>query len=200
MESTLYTYHLLGVRTDPRMCVIETLDERVQNYLLLTKVVRLGERFDSTVALEIAPEGGDWITDFINNIHCVAILSQKARRVMESEGLDDSLVEYLPFVLRDRRGEVVSDERFFIANTLQSVECFDWDRSVYETFPGKPRKLVFAGMERMFLREAEIPADAKFFRLGEQKSRLIIRSDLLQRLRDEGCTGINVTAMGEELL
>lgn len=50
----------------------------------------------------------------------------------------------------------------------------------------------------MFLREEVIPEDAKFFCLGEQADRLIIRSDLVERLKAEGCTGLSLLAMGDE--
>jgi hypothetical protein len=197
---TRYTYFLFDVRKDPRFCEIDEMDEKVEASWMLDKGVRMGSLFPPSVALQLAPDGGDWVTDFINNIHDAVILSHKARMIFEAEGVDGEQVEYLPFVLKDKRGQVIDDESFYVAHALVKVDCFDWQRSVYKTFSHAPQKIIYASLWRLFLREEAIPQDAKFFRLGEQTDRIIIRSDLVERLTAEGCTGLSLRAMGEDLV
>ncbi|NMO23559.1 hypothetical protein HPC49_53185 [Pyxidicoccus fallax] len=192
-------YFLFSVRRDPRFCEIEEVDEKVEKGWKLANGERMGEFFPSTVELQLAMDGGDWVTDFINNINQVVILSRKARLIFEVEGVGEEQVEYLPFVLKDRRGHVIDDEQFYVANALVKVDCFDWQRSVYKTFSHAPREIIYPSLRRMCLREEAIPEDAKFFRLGEQTDRYIIRSDLVERLKAEGCTGLSLRAMGEDL-
>ncbi|NMO23653.1 hypothetical protein HPC49_54455 [Pyxidicoccus fallax] len=194
-----FKYFLFGVRKDPRFCQIEELDEKVEEYWKLSDGERMGSLFPPTVELQLALDGGDWVTDFINNINQVVILSHKARLIFEAEGVGGEQVEYLPFVLKDRRGHVVDDEQFYVANALMKVDCFDWQRSVYKTFSHEPREIIYPSLRRMFLREEVIPENAKFFRLGEETDQYIIRSDLVERLKAEGCTGLSLRAMGEDL-
>lgn len=194
-----FSYFLFSVRRDPRFCQIEEVDEKVEKGWKLARAERMGDLFPPTIELQLALDGGDWVTDFINNVNQVVILSDKARRVFEAEGVTEAQVEYLPFVLKDRRGHVVDDEQFYVANALLKVDCFDWQRSIYETFSHAPRKIIYPSLRRMYVREEAIPEEAKFFRLGEQTDRYIIRADLVDRLKAEGCTGLSLRAMGEDL-
>lgn len=193
-----FEYFVFGISDDPRVGVIENLDEKVEEYWLLCEGVRVTEeQFPAGVELDLAKDGGNLLTDFIENIHSVVIVSAKARAIMEAEGLGEELVQFLPITLRNKRGKKVP-EPYFIANALLSPECFDWDRSEYKTFPGK-RKISSTSLRRLHVLEEKLPDTAKFFRVGELKNRLLIRSDLLKRLKAEGCTGISVYAMGERL-
>jgi hypothetical protein len=187
-------YFVFTVGDDPKAGTIENLDSKVQKYWLLSKGVRMGELFPPSVELNLSRDGGTLLTDFLDNIHSVVIVSARARAILEQEGLDDQKVEYLPFVLRDKRRKKVP-EQYFIANVLESVDCFDWERSVYKTFPDS-NEISYPSLRKLHVREDQIPETARFFRLGALKKKILIRSDLLERLRAEGCTGINVLAMG----
>ncbi|XDD44677.1 DUF1629 domain-containing protein (plasmid) [Leptospira sp. WS60.C2] len=194
-----YEYFVFSARTDPRFCSVENLDEKIEEYWLLSECVRMGNRFPKSVVLDLTKDAGDYITDFINNIHSVVIVSQQVKAVFEAEGIGDEKVEYLPIGLRDKKKKRLK-EQYFIANALVKVDCFDWKNSTYATYPKKPNKIVFSSLRKLVLREDQIPNDAKFFRLGELTDKILIRSDLLNRLKAEELTGMSVTAMGARLL
>ncbi|AKQ69079.1 hypothetical protein A176_005991 [Myxococcus hansupus] len=157
----------------------------------------LGDKYPPKISLSLSNKRGDMITDFVDNIHKAVLVSEKAKGIMEQAGLGPEQVEYLPFTLKDRKRKKVP-EPYFIANALQSFDCFDWDRSEYGLYPNK-RKVVSTSLSKLHVLEDKVPKDAMFFRLGELKNRILIRSDLLEKLRAADCTGISVAAMGEPL-
>ncbi|MFP2930243.1 imm11 family protein [Pyxidicoccus sp. 3LG] len=192
-----HEYFVFIVGGDRRAGTIENLDDTFDDYWMLTEGTPLGDKYPPSVQVALSKHGGDMLTDFIDNIHSVVIVSEKARALMEQAGLGPEQVEFLPLTLKDKKRKKVP-EAYFIANALQSFDCFDWDRSEYNLYPTK-RKVVATSLSKLHVLEDKIPKTATFFRLGEVKSELLIRADLLEKLKAAGCTGINVTAMGAEL-
>ncbi|MFP2930242.1 imm11 family protein [Pyxidicoccus sp. 3LG] len=193
----LHEYFVFVINSDPRVGVIENLDNAFEDYWMLNEGMPLGASYPPKAELTLSKNGGDLVTDFIDNIHSVVLVSEKARGVLEQAGLGPEQVEFLPFTLKDRKRKKVP-EPYFIANALQSFDCFDWDRSEYDLYPNK-RKVVRTSLKKLHVLEDKIPENAMFFRTGELKHRILIRADLLEKLKAAGCTGINVTAMGAEL-
>lgn len=198
MKASNYNYHLLIINSDERVSVIENLDAQVDEYYRLSKGERMGDKFPPTTVLNVYENSGEMLTDFIANIHGVVIISSKVRECFEAEGLGEQQVEYLPFILKDKRGRVIKTQ-YCVANPLMKVDCFDYERSIYKAYPGRPKEISYPSLRKMCVLEARIPDDAKFFRLGELPDFIIIRSDLLAILRDKQFTGTSVIAMGEEL-
>ena len=192
-----HEYFIFVISNDPRVGVIEKLDDGFEDYWMLSESMRLGDKYPSKLELTLSKKDGDMITDFIDNIHKQVLVSQKGRAVMEEAGLGPEQVEFLPFTLKDRKRKKVP-EPYFIANALQSFDCFDWDRSEYNLYPTK-RKVVSTSLSKLYVLEDKVPKDALFFRLGELKNRILIRSDLLEKLKAADCTGISVAPMGDEL-
>jgi len=189
-------YLALHLRTDPRFCSVKELGD-LQNEGDLTKAVPLAHTFPESLQVDLSPKGGDMITDFVSNIFRILIVSQKARSILEDEGIRGDQVEYLPIALRDKRKKPLK-ESFFIVNVLRAVDCFDWKRSVYKTYKNSPREISSASLEVLHVLPEAIPGDAKLLRLGELRRELILRADLLERLKREGCDGLSVIEMGKE--
>jgi len=192
-----HEYFIFVINSDPRVGVIEKLDDAFDDYWMLNEGMALRDKYPPRLELTLSKKDGDMITDFIDNIHKVVLVSEKARAILEQAGLGPEQVEFLPFTLKDRKRKKVP-EPYFIANALQSFDCFDWDRSKYDLYPTK-RKVVSTSLSKLYVHEDKVPKDALFFRLGELKNRILIRSDLLEKLKAAGCTGISVAAMGEPL-
>ncbi|MCP3168176.1 imm11 family protein [Myxococcus qinghaiensis] len=192
-----HEYSIFVINNDARVGVIENLDDTFDDYWMLNEGVALGDKYPPKLDLTLSKKGGDMVTDFIDNIHKVVLISEKARGIMEQAGLGPEQVEFLPFTLKDRKRKKVP-EPYFIANALQCFDCFDWDRSEYDLYPTK-RKVVSTSLSKLYVLEDKVPKDALFFRLDELKNRILIRSDLLEKLRAAGCDGISVAAMGEPL-
>ncbi|MBJ6759924.1 hypothetical protein JGU66_04060 [Myxococcaceae bacterium JPH2] len=192
-----HEYFVFVINSDPRVGVIENLDDSFEDYWMLSEGMALEDKYPPKLDLTLSKKGGDMITDFIDNIHEVVLTSEKARTILAQAGIGARQVEFLPFTLKDRKRKKVP-EPYFIANALQCFDCFDWDRSEYDLYPTK-RKVVSTSLSKLHVQEDKVPEEAMFFRLGELKDRILIRSDLLEKLRAAGCTGISVAAMGEPL-
>jgi hypothetical protein len=192
-----HEYFTFVVNDDSRVGTIEKLDDGFDDYWMLSEGTPLGNLYPPKLELSLSKKGGDLITDFIDNIHKVVMVSEKARGIMEQAGLGPEQVEFLPFTLKDRKRKKVP-EPYFIANALECVDCFDWDRSVYETYPNR-KEVVYSSLRILHVLKDKVPERATFFRLGELKDKVLIRSDLLEKLKAAGCTGISVAAMGADL-
>lgn len=192
-----HEYFSFIVSSDRRVGTIKNLDDAFEDYWMLSECMALGDAYPPKVSLTLSSKSGDMVTDFIDNIHKVVLVSEKAKGILEQAGLGAAQVEYLPFTLKDRKRKKVP-EPYFIANALQSFDCFDWDRSEYSLYPDE-RKVVSTSLSKLHVLEDKVPKDATFFRLGELKNRILIRSDLLEKLKAADCTGISVAAMGAPL-
>ncbi len=184
-----YDYFHFVVKLDPVGASIVNISERVDNHHKLREGLRMGESFPADTVLDIFENTGDMLFDFIGNISRVAIISSRVKGLFEAEGLDDASVEYLPFILKDKKGRVV-EKQYFVANALVKIDCLDHERSWYKT--DSDEATVVEDVSRLHLLKEEIPEEAKLFRLGEFPQLIIIRSDLLARLRKEGITGVSV--------
>lgn len=189
-------YLAVYVRTDARHCSVEALGD-LEYPGDLNKCIPLASTFPNGLKVDLDPGAGDMVTDFVNNSFRVLIASQKARAILESEGVERRIVEYLPIVLRDKRRKPLKGP-FFVVNVLASVPCFDWKRSTYQTYPNKPRKISPSSLTVLHVVPEAIPPDAKLFRVDEVKRELVVRADLLERIKREGCEGLCVVPMGEE--
>lgn len=187
-------YVALGMRTDPRHCFVDQLSD-LQLASDLSQALPLADDFPKGFKVDLSPDGGDLVPDVVANAYDILIVSEKAKRVLEREGVGEGDVEYLPIVLRDKRRKAFK-EAFFIVNLLTTVDCFDWERSTYKTYDKKPRKLMTVKV--LHVRPEAIPEDAKVFRLGELLNEVILRADLLEHLEKEGCQGPCVLPMGQK--
>lgn len=195
MADKQYEYFTLGLSKDPKVSVIDEFDG-VSNPWELNEGVRMGDKFPPDVEATLDPERGSLLTDFLHNTDKVVPISEKACALFEAEGLGEELVEYLPFVLKNQKGRVVRKPQYCLANPLRKIDCLDRERSKFSTHDDGVEVIT---VTHLYLLKDKIPEDAKFFRLGEQPNYIIFRSDLLERIKEEGFTGLNLTAMGEKI-
>jgi hypothetical protein len=189
-------YAAIGLQKDPRYCCVKDMGD-LERPGDLSVARPVGPRFPDGLKVSVAQDCGDLVPDFVDNIFRVLIVSEKARRFLEGEGIGKNRAEYLPIVLGDKRGKSLG-EAFFIVNILTAVGCFDWDRSTYKTYKGSPREIM--SVKILHVRAEAIPEDAMLFRVGERLHEIVIRTDLLGRLRAAGCDGLEVIPMGEKRL
>jgi hypothetical protein len=193
-----FSFAMFHIRSDSRFCQVENLDEKYKEYFRLLEAVPMGKTFPASLEVDMAADGGDLVTDFVNNIHTNVMVSEKARAVLEAEGVRDPDVEYLPFFLKNKKGRRLK-EQFFIANVLRTVPCFDWKRSEYKTLRNRPKEISRTSLRKLHILEDRVPSDLRFFRMAEFTDPTLIRSDLLERLRAEGCTGMSVIPLGDKI-
>lgn len=191
-----YEYLLFNINPDSKVVSIENIAKKIPDSFQLKKGIKIGDSYPSKVILNIFPDSGDMLTDFIDNISSCVIINSIVKDVFEKEGLDTNKVEYLPFVLLDKKNKTVKTQ-YFIANCLICINCFDFEKSKCTK---SSRNGSLLDVETVVLHENKIPNDAKFFRIGEYPSQIVIRSDLLDVLKEKEFTGISVISQGQSLI
>ena len=190
-----WTYHIIEVPKDPRLCCIEHKAEEIIKSWRLGKGVPLGSDFPPDAQFQMDKRSGNIVTDFLCNILALLMISPKMRKLMEKEGVTD--VEYLPFVLLNKKGKVVSRE-YCVANLLGGVECVDPNSSDYMKSRIEPDQI--GHVFKLNLLFDKIPDDKKLFRLREKPRTFIIRSDFLAMLRENDVTGLETLDLNTKIL
>jgi len=160
-----------------------------KNYLL-TAGVPLASLFSSTVTYQLSDEHGIKLADSIPNLLGVCFVSETLKTVLARE--TGNAIEYLPVQLRDPKGRTVSS-RYYIANVLGTVDCLDLGQSQVKM--SNIIKTSILKFDKLVLDESKIPPEQKIFRLGGKTDFLIVREDLVQALREAGCTGCRFELM-----
>ncbi|AEI63720.1 imm11 family protein [Corallococcus macrosporus] len=188
-------YHVFSLNPDPRVALLRDIDENVPDYRKLTDGVRLKGSIPESTTFTLSEEGGDMLCDFVENTSGTLIVSTRAREALETEGVTGDDFEYLPVILKDKRGRALKS-RFYIVNPLQKIECMDRERS---EFSASARTDKILSVQRLVVRHEQVPAELKLFRLGEWPRVIVIRSDLVQRLQAQ-LTGLFVVGPGEDFI
>lgn len=189
-------YFTVASSLDRRVVRVNDLPDRFSKYYELSIARPMGGHWPGALVLSMSRKDGDMLTDFIANPDRMLYVSSKARDVLLSQGIGGGEGEYLPFSLNDKQGRS-TPEQFHVLNVLRSVACFDFERSGFSTYPGEPGNLAL--VESIHLREDKIPPEAKLFRLAEKMRFIIIRSDLLDAIKQAGLTGLRVLQLGEDV-
>ncbi len=189
-----HDFHILQDSDDERFCSIEHDPDDVTQSWRLHEGLPMGAHFPSGAKYQMDKRAGNVAPDFLPNTLSYLIISSKVRALFERVEVKD--VEYLPFVLLDKKGKVVSED-YCIVNPLGGVDCFDAERSEFEMSAMEPEQ-IFA-LDKLNLRTDEIPEDRKLFRLQQMLTTYIIRSDLLELLRNEGVTGFTTLDLDTDI-
>ncbi len=196
MEGSGFEYFVVSMSHDYRAGWIKRFGKGIKRNYELSKGVRMKDNFPPTVEIGIDEDSGDMLTDIIPNIGMDLIVSEKVKKILESEGLVESdTLEYLPFVLKGKRGRVVKEQYFFV-NSFLKIDCLDREKSDFSTYSGSDEVCDVNGV---YLLLDKVPEKTKLFRLGEYASVILLRSDLVERLNSEGVTGLSVVGMGVDL-
>ncbi|WP_095961810.1 imm11 family protein [Corallococcus macrosporus] len=187
-------YQVFSINSDPRLAYLEDVSANVPDYMQLTDGVRLKGTIPESTTFTLSEEGGDMLCDFVENTSGTLIVSTRAREALEAEGITGDDFEYLPVTLKDKRGRALKS-RFYIVNPLQKVECMDRERS---KFSASARTDEILSVRRLVVRQEQVPAELKLFRLGEWPRVIVIRSDLVQRLQEAQLIGLFVVGPGEK--
>lgn len=190
-----HTYLIVAGSADSRTAYIEDIDGNVPDSELMDQGVSLKKLISKANTFSLSEDGGDMLCDFVDNISGVFIVSAKAKEVLESEGVEGKEIEYLPFTLKDKRGRPTKGA-YFIANILRKVACMDRDKSEFTQSPVSKTEVL--GVSNLTVVLSKIPKDVKLFRLGEYPRVILIRADLVKRIKAEKLTGLTVSEQGED--
>ena len=192
---TQYTYRLLAGDPSTRYGEIEEFPDVPDGDWNLYEGLPLGPGFDPSITWCIAPGSGNIIGDFVKNLGDMPILSRRARDLFEAEGIGGKDVEYLPFVLKNKKARVVSGTEYCLANPLHNVVCLDKARAKFKAISDGS----VAVINVLELDPTKIPADLKIFRLGDYPRMILLRSDFIERIKAAGLTGFYSRGTGEDL-
>ena len=196
MTQTRFTYVVVPYFLSVDIAETEAVGDALPMPVMARRGVPLAAHFPPTTEILLSSNSGNRFTDFIYTKTGVILASQRAWELMKAEGITDEQVEYLPFVLKDRKGRV-RPEKYGFVNPLLKVACFDFDKSKYKRLTSDPNK--FAGISRLQILPEKVPEDAKLFRLAEHPNATLMRTDLLEKLQGAGMEGLRGIALGELL-
>ena len=104
------------------------------------------------------------------------LVSDKIERALRQV---DANIQYLPARIQKKSGKIY--DNFWTLNVLDVISCTDFGRSKVRRTP-LPNGGEIVRILKLFLDERKIPAGKKIFRLGEQKTWLIVHQDIVDLL------------------
>ena len=96
----------------------------------------------------------------------------------------------------DRFEVYIDDAPYYILRCQRTIDCFDRERSIFDTFPDDPSRIM--GMKKYVFREEQIPDDRVFCIPELSTSSLFCTSPVVARIKQHGLVGI-MTIPIEEL-
>lgn len=165
---------------------LETPDAIPKQYQLLKGVSRL-DGWPEDVVFEFSkdfPEGMN-LTDYVENSSQWLIISDRFRAVLEEFDVKD--IEYLPVKIKNHKGRMVS-EHYWIANFLVLTEAVDRECSIFDDNPGSENGIF--SFDKLVLRKDILKSGPVIFSLKEEPMTVIARQDLVERIEEEGLTGV----------
>ncbi len=131
---------------------------------------------DGDVIWDLDIQKGKKPLDYVPNCCGIVVISSLLKNVLTENSTN---YEYYPVKLRNSKKRV-SQEQYWIANLLDIVHCTDMKNSDYRMSFIEPGQV--GRFRRLVLDESKIPEDKKIFRLGEEKTVIVVRYDLLLEL------------------
>jgi len=115
-------------------------------------------------------------------------VSEKLKKILDLRGVK---AEYLPIELVQETA-VGPQGMWYGFNVLASIDCLDWERSIY-----KPKQGYATDISKLVLLE-DMTREEPLFRLSRTISSILIaQDDLAKDIIDAGCTGIMFRPISE---
>jgi hypothetical protein len=192
---TKHTYRLLAGDPSTKFGQIEKFPGVPEGAWNLHEGMPLAAGFAPDITWSIAADSGNIIGDFVKNLNDMLVLSRRARDLFESEGIGGRDIEYLPFILKNKKGRVVDATQYCLANPLRKVVCLDKARAKFKA----TSKGTVAVIKVLELDLEKIPETLKVFRLGDYPRMILLRSDFIERVKAAGLTGFYTQGTGQNL-
>jgi hypothetical protein len=148
--------------------------------------------FPRDVVFELADDHGIELTDAIPNSLNLYLVSERFKVFLEK--WSEASIEFLPIRIRNQKGRLETDN-YYIMNLLGTVGCVDLEKSKFRRSAMEPERIFRFYL--LVLNEALIPPSTKLFRLKEQPNIIIAREDLVQKILNEGFSGVVFQEMEE---
>jgi hypothetical protein len=179
--------HVLGIVTPgPGACHLGNVRGVPDDFELLEGVSR-GAGFPDNAYLEMSKKYPNDIRleDFVYNTNSLLIVSDRVRQLIEGEGFQH--VEFLPVTIVNHKKRK-EKAPYFILNCFPLQDCLDVKQSAGEKNPIDPDD--FMRLDKIVIDEQRVDQSAAIFRMKGYPGIKVFRRSALQRLLDEGCSGI----------
>ncbi len=190
-----HRYLSLELHSDESFAIIKRLPGVPYSYMLREGVSLSDVDFPAGLEFPTTEDSGSIIGDSVDNIFSAFFISSALKDFLCSIPELDDHIQYLPFAIVNAEGHRLPGD-YYLANVLPSFDCFDTERGGYKRHPKTGKVWRISTIE---VTGSKIPSTAMIFRLGEDKARIIFRSDLVDAIKANGFTGLSVYAMGATL-
>ena len=183
-----YILFTTGDFTNEDLCVIEGVPEEVDlyNYKLCFGKPIADEYPEGAKIYLTEEQPGTEVSDIVSNTDSNFIVKKKVKKIIETE-CADLTIEYLPFTLINHENEPYPDTLYFI-NPIGSFDCLDLEASGAEfDDDGEVEDL-----EELVLSKDKIANAPHFFRVPEERTAYIISQHLLNQLKENGISNLEV--------
>jgi hypothetical protein len=174
-------------RSDPDEghCIIK--DPPVEKIWQLDEGVSRAANFPDDMSCEMDPRYPKNIQLSDNLAGSVlTVISGKVKAILEKEAAANR-VEYLPVQIINHKKRLASKD-YFILHPLDVCDCIDLDKSGVEW--NRITANLICACKGLVLKEDAIPPDYKLFRLKYWGYIILARSDLVDKLKGAGLTGL----------
>ncbi|QSQ21987.1 hypothetical protein JY651_43740 [Pyxidicoccus parkwayensis] len=156
--------------------------------------IPLKESFPPDAAYQMSDYAPDKtaLQDVLENLDQNFVINEKVKAFLEAEGVQH--VEYLPVKLLNHKGREVK-ERYFVVNMLPLIDCVDLEKTKYEENPLDPERLM--NISNLTVHEEKIPDDFQVLRLKRISGAMLIRRDLVEKMKKAGFRGLGITEIVE---
>jgi hypothetical protein len=189
------TYHVIRFSDRPEYAFIEDEPENLDDCFEVNAGSSLKSYVHGTIRMRFYKKHqGMKLDDFVDNLFRWILCSERARAVFAAE-CDN--VEVYPLEILNHKKKPVGVPYFFV-QPVGVVDCVDLEKSEFQrdcTWQDK-----FLSVYRLVLREKAIPRGLKLFRMKEMPAAIVIRSDLVEKLREAGATGFELRDTGVPIL
>lgn len=126
----------------------------------------------------------------------IPVVSEKLKNILTNQIPD--MVDFYPVQIFDN-GREIEAEKFFIIKIKNEIECFDWERSNYETRILKNGIKRISAIRNLVLIEEKIK-DQVIFKISEVNYFLVgLKEDLCQKILEAGVKGIEFKDLSQVL-
>jgi hypothetical protein len=208
-----YSYYRLTFTGEPDIATVSGFPKCDIKSWEFFKGISLKERMPTDFIVSLDCDYGDTLTDIVEHEYCLPIITGEIKEIFEANGVSGDNIEYLPIIIKDKEGSQITEHDYFIANSLQRINCLDYDKikdSALQDGEEDNEKTHYYGgifykdeqkdkiyrLEYLYLKEDTIPDDALFFRIGESPNCFMLRSDLADVLKKNKVTGLNIEQKG----
>ena len=165
---------------------LETPDAIPKQYQLFEGVSRL-DGWPDDVVFEFSKDRSEGmnLTDYVENSPQWLIISDRFKAILEQ--FREENIEYLPIKIKNHKGRMAS-EHYWIANFLVLTEAVDRESSIFDDDPGSEDGIF--SFDKLVLRQDILKSGPVIFSLKEEPMTVIARQDLVERIKEEGLTGV----------